>query len=180
MVALRHSRVAPWWHSSLLAYPSHSSGATSAVRCVALVVVVGSDDAGVMRGARSASPLAASALSWCIAAVLVDASSASAALVAFSDEMTAHDRAVKEFLFPNMYRHTRVMRMTSKARRIVRDLFDLLLSEPFLLPEDWRADSDASDTPKTARKVADYIAGMTDRFALDEHSRLFDPAVNPC
>ncbi len=101
------------------------------------------------------------------------------ALVAFSDEMAAHDRAVKDFLFPNMYRHTRVIRMTSKARRIVRDLFDLLLAEPFLLPEDWRADGDEPGTPKTARKVADYIAGMTDRFALDEHSRLFDPAVKP-
>lgn len=101
------------------------------------------------------------------------------ALVGFSNEVAAHDRAVKEFLFPNMYRHTRVIRMTSKARRIVRDLFDLLLSEPFLLPEDWRADGDTPNTPKTARKVADYIAGMTDRFALDEHSRLFDPAVKP-
>jgi dGTPase len=103
----------------------------------------------------------------------------SAALAAFSDEMTAHDRAVKEFLFPNMYRHTRVIRMTSKARRIVRDLFDLLLEEPLLLPEDWRVEGDAPKSPKTARKVADYIAGMTDRFALDEHSRLFDPAVKP-
>ena len=101
------------------------------------------------------------------------------ALVAFSDEMAAHDRAVKGFLFPNMYRHTRVVRMPSKARRIVRNLFDLLLDEPVLLPEDWRTDNDEAKNPKTARKVADYIAGMTDRFALDEHSRLFDPAVKP-
>jgi len=101
------------------------------------------------------------------------------ALVSFSEEMAAHDRAVKDFLFPNMYRHTRVIRMTSKARRVVRDLFDLLLNEPDLLPEDWRGEADEPKSPKTARKVADYIAGMTDRFALDEHSRLFDPAVKP-
>jgi dGTPase len=61
----------------------------------------------------------------------------------------------------------------------VRDLFALLLKEPELLPEDWRADGSDADTMKTARRVADYIAGMTDRFALDEHSRLFDPAVKP-
>jgi dGTPase len=101
------------------------------------------------------------------------------ALVAFSDEMATHDRAVKDFLFPNMYRHTRVIRMTSKARRIVGDLFKLLFEEPLLLPDDWRAEDDEPNSPKTARKVADYIAGMTDRFALDEHSRLFDPAVKP-
>ena len=101
------------------------------------------------------------------------------ALIAFSHEMAAHDRAVKDFLFPNMYLHTRVIRMTSKARRIVRSLFDLLLEEPSLLPEDWRAETDDPKDPKIARKVADYIAGMTDRFALDEHSRLFDPAVKP-
>lgn len=101
------------------------------------------------------------------------------ALVAFSGEMATHDRAVKDFLFPNMYRHTRVIRMTSKARRIVGDLFKLLFEEPLLLPEDWRAEGDEPNSPKTARKVADYIAGMTDRFALDEHSRLFDPAVKP-
>ena len=108
-----------------------------------------------------------------------DVRAGGAALVAFSDEMAPHDRAVKDFLFPNMYRHTRVIRMTSKARRIVSDLFDLLLAKPLLLPEDWCAESDASASSKTARKVADYIAGMTDRFAMDEHSRLFDPTVKP-
>jgi dGTPase len=78
-----------------------------------------------------------------------------------------------------MYRHTRVNRMTSKARRVVRDLFALLLAEPELLPEDWRGGGLTDDKIKTARRVADYIAGMTDRFALDEHSRLFDPSVKP-
>jgi dGTPase len=78
-----------------------------------------------------------------------------------------------------MYRHNRVNRMTSKAKRIVRDLFDLLLAEPHLLPEDWSAGIDGPKTLKTARRVADYIAGMTDKFALDEHARLFDPTVKP-
>ena len=101
------------------------------------------------------------------------------ALVGFSAAMTAQDEALKRFLFANMYRHTKVNRMTSKARRIVRDLFELLLAEPQLLPEDWRDDNVAPRSLKGARRVADYIAGMTDRFALDEHGRLFDPAIKP-
>ncbi len=102
-------------------------------------------------------------------------------LVAFSEAMRENDRAFKAFLFPNMYRHHRVNRMTSKARRVVRDLFDLLLAEPALLPGDWaaRALAAGDDTTRRARVVADYIAGMTDRFALDEHARLFDPSVKP-
>ena len=100
-------------------------------------------------------------------------------LVAFSDAMAAHDKSLKEFLFAHMYRHTKVNRMTSKARRVVRDLFSLLLAEPELLPEDWRIGGIEAGSLKTARRVADYIAGMTDRFALDEHSRLFDPAIKP-
>ncbi len=101
------------------------------------------------------------------------------ALVGFSDDMAAHEKAVKAFLYANMYRHTRVTRMTSKAKRIVRDLFDLLLAEPQLLPEEWHVGLDGPKTTKTARRVADYIAGMTDKFALDEHARLFDPTVKP-
>jgi len=102
-------------------------------------------------------------------------------LAAFSDTMRSHDRAFKAFLFPNMYRHYRVNRMTSKARRVVRDLFELLLAEPMLLPEDWarRATAAGADMARRARVIADYIAGMTDRFALDEHARLFDPSVKP-
>ncbi len=102
-----------------------------------------------------------------------------APLVGFSDGMAAHVRVLKAFLFARMYRHTKVNRMTSKARRIVHDLFELLFAEPQLLPEDWRDDTIAPKSLKTARRVADYIAGMTDRFALDEHARLFDPAVKP-
>ena len=100
-------------------------------------------------------------------------------LVGFSRAMAEHDKSLKEFLFAHMYRHTKVNRMTSKARRVVRDLFALLLAEPELLPEDWRREGERPGGLKTARRVADYIAGMTDRFALDEHSRLFDPSVKP-
>lgn len=100
-------------------------------------------------------------------------------LVAFSDGMKANDRALKEFLFPNMYRHFLVNRMTSKARRVVKDLFTLLHAEPGCLPPDWRRQCDGAGTPKTARVVADYIAGMTDRFALDEYRRLFDMQEKP-
>jgi len=95
-------------------------------------------------------------------------------VAAFSDEMAAHDHAVKAFLFENMYRHYKLNRMTSKARRVVRDLFGLLLGEPECLPPDWAERSDGPGTEATAEVVADYVAGMTDRFALEEHERLFD------
>jgi dGTPase len=94
-------------------------------------------------------------------------------VAAFSDEMRDHDRALKRFLFERMYRHPRVNRMASKARRVVRELFQLLLAEPGCLPCEWAVPSGASEAER-ARLVADYLAGMTDRFALDEHRRLFD------
>ncbi len=92
---------------------------------------------------------------------------------AFSQQMRNHDRALKRFLSERMYRHYRVNRMSSKARRVVRELFQLFLAEPECLPGEWRALT-GDKTPETARIVADYLAGMTDRFALDEHRRLFD------
>jgi len=102
-----------------------------------------------------------------------------APLVGFSAEVSEAETAIRTFLFSRMYRHTRVNRMTSKARRVVKALFSLLLAEPQLLPDDWRDGSEVAGSTRTARRVADYIAGMTDKFALDEHSRLFDPAVKP-
>jgi dGTPase len=95
-------------------------------------------------------------------------------IVAFSAAMRENDRALKSFLFARMYRHHRVNRMTSKAARVVRELFDMYLERPDCLPEEWRAQCEGPGDPRTARLVADYIAGMTDRFALDEHRRLFD------
>jgi dGTPase len=95
-------------------------------------------------------------------------------VVAFSAAMQAHDRGLKAFLFERMYRHYRVNRMSSKARRVVRDLFRLYLDEPDCLPGEWRRQAAGAQEPQTARVAADYLAGMTDRFALDEHRRLFD------
>jgi dGTPase len=97
-----------------------------------------------------------------------------ASVVAFSAEMQRNDRALKDFLLERMYRHYRVNRMSSKARRVVHDLFGLYLAEPQCLPSEWRALAAGPDSEQTARVAADYLAGMTDRFALDEHHRLFD------
>ena len=97
-----------------------------------------------------------------------------APVVAFSAEMRGNDRALKDFLLERMYRHYRVNRMSSKARRVVHDLFVLYLAEPQCLPSEWRALAAGPDDEQTARVAADYLAGMTDRFALDEHHRLFD------
>src|SRR6516164_664610 len=113
-----------------------------------------------------------------IAASGVDSAEAVRALgapvVAFSAEMRRNDRAFKDFLLERMYRHFRVNRMSSKARRVVRDLFALYLAEPECLPREWRVLAAGPHDPQTARVAADYLAGMTDRFALDEHHRLFD------
>jgi dGTPase len=95
-------------------------------------------------------------------------------VVAFSDGLNAANLELKDFLYKNMYRHYRVNRMTSKARRVVTELYDLYWSEPEVLPTEWRALTDGRRTAKTARVAADFIAGMTDRYALLEYSRLFD------
>ena len=95
-------------------------------------------------------------------------------VIAFSEEMAANDRGLKKFLYRRMYRHYKVNRMASKARRVVQDLFTLFVAEPECLPDDWRQRCDAAGSRQTARAVADYIAGMTDRFAFLEHQRLFE------
>jgi dGTPase len=97
-----------------------------------------------------------------------------APVAAFSAEMRKNDRALKDFLYERMYRHYRVNRMSSKARRVIHDLFGLYLAEPECLPGEWRALAAGPGEPQTARVAADYLAGMTDRYALDEHHRLFD------
>ena len=95
-------------------------------------------------------------------------------VVAFSEHMAATDRTVKAFLYKRMYEHWRLNRSHSKARRVVADLFGLLFAEPNCLPSPWRERAEQAGPQARARLVADYIAGMTDRFALDEHRRLFD------
>ena len=99
-----------------------------------------------------------------------DAVRAAPALIGFSAEVRAQADALKRFLFDNLYRHYRVLRMTGKARRIVRELFLAFLEEPGLLPPDHRREG----KDEQARAIADYIAGMTDRYAIREHERVFD------
>jgi dGTPase len=101
------------------------------------------------------------------------------ALVAFSTPMRENDLALKTFLREHMYRHYLVNRMTSKARRVVKDLYALLVAEPECLPREWQHSCDGPAGAKTAHVVSDYIAGMTDRYALDEHRRLFDMQEKP-
>ena len=98
-------------------------------------------------------------------------------LIAFSASMQAHGEGVKAFLRERMYRHHRVNRMASKARRTVRELFELFIDEPQCLPEEWQSRCDGPRTLTTARVVADYVAGMTDRFAIQEHRNLFDTVL---
>jgi dGTPase len=81
---------------------------------------------------------------------------------------------MKEFLRARMYRHYKVGRTMSQAKRVVRDLFERFVAEPDLLPPEWSAACAGLDRSGTARVVCDFIAGMTDRFAIEEHRRLFD------
>jgi len=98
-------------------------------------------------------------------------------MVAFSSKFAEANRAVKEFLHARMYRHWRVNRMTTKAKRVTADLFRILTQDPSLLSDEWRGRAGAGDPARIARTVTDYIAGMTDRFALDEHRRLTDLSI---
>lgn len=95
----------------------------------------------------------------------------------FSEEMRNQDKTLKKFLMKNMYRHYKVNRMSSKARRVVKELFTLYLNEPDCLPTDWRQATEGKEEIEKARLVADFIAGMTDRFALLEHKRLYDTST---
>lgn len=99
---------------------------------------------------------------------------ASEPVAAFSAEMSENDAALKGFLFKRMYRHYKVNRSMSKARRIVQELFALFHAEPNLLPPEWQQGCDGPKGMRTGRRVCDFIAGMTDRFAISEHKRLFD------
>jgi dGTPase len=99
---------------------------------------------------------------------------ASRPLIAFGAAGDAHDRAIKTFLFASLYRHPKVMAIRAEAGRVVTDLFRAFTADPTAMPPAWCADLAAADEGTVARRAADYIAGMTDRFALGEHRRLFD------
>ena len=113
------------------------------------------------RRLRAAAPESAAALR------LLDAP-----VVAFSEPMRQNDRALREFLFKHMYRHERITRMTAEAHVVVRDLFQIYMERPEHLPSEWQPGAASADSKARARLVADYIAGMTDRFAQEEHGKL--------
>jgi dGTPase len=97
-------------------------------------------------------------------------------VIGYSEDMHRRNRQIKDFLYANMYRHHRVVRMAVKAERIITDLFNAYQAEPFMLPQhvqDWMDDRGLE------RTICDYIAGMTDRYALQEHDKLFDPSTLP-
>ena len=99
---------------------------------------------------------------------------AGAPVVAFSGTIAAADAAIKDFLFAHMYRHPRVMAVRRDADAILRDLFARFCAEPDAMPEEWRRGLAGANAARRGRRVADYIAGMTDGYAVLEHRRLFD------
>ncbi|MFZ2098262.1 MAG: deoxyguanosinetriphosphate triphosphohydrolase [Anaerolineales bacterium] len=97
-------------------------------------------------------------------------------VIGFSEEMSRRNRQLKDFLYANLYRHHRVVRMAVKAERIISDLFKAYLREPAILPSHVQ---DLSEERGLERNICDYIAGMTDRFAVEEYQKLFDPVMKP-
>ena len=97
-------------------------------------------------------------------------------VVGFSDEMSQRNRVLKDFLFKNLYRHYRVVRMSVKAERIISDLFNAYRQQPAILPFHIQNNIENLGLEKT---ICDYIAGMTDRFATEEFQKLFEPTILP-
>jgi dGTPase len=95
-------------------------------------------------------------------------------VASYSPAMEELNRELKAYLLKNFYRHYRVMRMAAKARRLLTDLFTVYTDDPLQLPTEVQRRAD-EDPNGLHRVVCDYIAGMTDRYAIQEHSRLFDP-----
>jgi dGTPase len=94
-------------------------------------------------------------------------------LIRFSKTLYMELKAIKSYLFTHMYRAPSVVVERKRVTQVIEDLFPLFLKDPSLLPEDWRADvARAGDQTELARVVLDYVAGMTDRFAIAEHERL--------
>jgi dGTPase len=103
-----------------------------------------------------------------------DVHGAGRAMVAFSDGMAVLEKTLKAFLYKNLYRNRTVMEVRAKAEDVVRDLFDAYMADPRAMPEGWREGLDRAQDRIKARHVADFLAGMTDTYALKEHARLFD------
>lgn len=97
-------------------------------------------------------------------------------VVGFDESMRLRNRVLKDFLYKNMYRHYRVVRMQKKAERILSELFCAYSAEPTMLPPQFQ---EQIETKGKERTICDYLAGMTDRFAVDEYQKLFDPSLLP-
>jgi dGTPase len=97
-------------------------------------------------------------------------------VIGFSEDMHRRNREIKDFLYTKLYRHPRVMRMSFKAERIITDLFNTYCETPVILPQHIQ---DFIPERGIQRTVCDYVAGMTDRFAIEEHQKLFDPLLRP-
>lgn len=95
-------------------------------------------------------------------------------IVVFSDEMKKAESEIKSFLWTNLYRHSTVMAVMDEAEAVVGKLFDAYAADPGLMPDEWAAVRTDSGDSEAWRTVADFLAGMTDTFALSEHQRLFD------
>jgi len=95
-------------------------------------------------------------------------------LIAFSDTLGGEIKELRRFLMERMYRHYKVNRKRSQAKRILKELFALFLSEPDTLPPPWSEQAQQATRDGRARMICDYIAGMTDNYAIDEHRRLFN------
>ena len=103
-----------------------------------------------------------------------DVRGAAAPVAGFSPAVADGDRAIKAFLFARMYRNPRVMKVMGEAEGVVADLFARYQANLADLPLEWQEGFDGADEAGRARRIADFIAGMTDRYALAEHARLFD------
>ncbi|PYE89719.1 deoxyguanosinetriphosphate triphosphohydrolase [Phyllobacterium leguminum] len=109
-----------------------------------------------------------------------DVHGAKSALVAFSPAMAQAEKELKRFLYKNLYFHEKVIAARRSANHIVRDLFDVYLNDPGNMPDEWHVGLESCELPVQARRVADFLAGMTDNYAIREHKRLFDhtPELN--
>ena len=103
-----------------------------------------------------------------------DVRQAGGAVAGFSAGIAKADEAIKEFLYARMYRHARISRIMGDAEGVVRDLFKHYCAVPEDMPSEWARGAEAGEEVGRLRRIADFIAGMTDRYALSEHARFFN------
>ena len=97
-------------------------------------------------------------------------------VIGYSEDIQRRNRELKDFLYKKLYRHYRVVRMQVKAERLISDLFNAYRSEPLMLPDTVQP---FIEIRGLERSICDYIAGMTDRYAVEEHRKLFNPLEKP-